>query len=1007
MNGSFLLERNDTMVNSIFKTYEVTVDTMKDSSVSQAMRYSQNDLKSAKILITVNHNGKEEDFSEATAVRVSFEKGDKKIVYQDCQPINVLKGKYQVLLTTQTLTSVGIVTANVHIYFPNDKKIETGSFTFEVVESKMSDEVIQSTDAFPAIHKAIEAGEQLKDIDIQALIASKTTAEAVNKKADKNAVQIGDLQKVLSKQDIKTQTLQHGPNIVKATVASPLNVEVQGRTLVNLLGQTVIDPTKYYLFIPNKGTTRITAGGNSYDGVAKFTGQSAITYTIKQDYRGKVAGSTLENGHIVKRTSFAPGASTRLLSPSEFPIEPDTSYYAILSTLDGTSLPVSNPTKLAVSQILVSFDVIRTLQDKFGIQIWQGKTALADKVAIAKQLIADYTVALYARGSGPKGNKVYVQRWIPSTSTWFGSTISTENNPTKIQTGSSNVQEIDNNGFIHVVAYADASDGARPSSVSVELAAFELKTKIDSSMVMLEDALYEVDQATYNKINVHPDFTGQKLIDKYPYVQGIQHLNPVVVTEGANLIPGLSEWTHSANAKVVGIDVLEILSTGIYQQSSISIEVFPSTTYTYTVEKVEGTGAFIGINFIDINGKFISQINADNNTPSLTVTTPPNCRGLQLKLTGREPGNNKLVFSKPMCVIGDKPKPFVPRNPSYLYTNTVLAGQNGVNDVLYQEDGQWKVLRKWGRDLNLYGDIFEWKPNGNRTGGKEFMITFSSKEGAGILSRYDGVSVSYSKLPINNGDGFNNTGSMALRITVPNKDTGFLESYTPIGDEIKAYFNGWKVKNADANGKPTAWVSLVDGQDAPTQTLAYVKANRAPNYTPYRLTYQFATPKIEVVQVEGDIVVDEMTQVTVDSGISVREKVNFKLDVYDKKYKANNLNLSGTALKNKVDTVIKVYKNGIEEKRITITKDSLAFGEERISINEEDFDPKAEYTVTYQVLDKHQFTTNTTDVKVSYNQSVRSTVDELIVKQADTVTGLSILQNLMTDVLARLKANSL
>nr|WP_257127208.1 phage baseplate upper protein [Bacillus cereus] len=1001
------MERNDTMVNSIFKTYEVTVDTMKDSSVSQAMRYSQNDLKSAKILITVNHNGKEEDFSEATAVRVSFEKGDKKIVYQDCQPINVLKGKYQVLLTTQTLTSVGIVTANVHIYFPNDKKIETGSFTFEVVESKMSDEVIQSTDAFPAIHKAIEAGEQLKDIDIQALIASKTTAEAVNKKADKNAVQIGDLQKVLSKQDIKTQTLQHGPNIVKATVASPLNVEVQGRTLVNLLGQTVIDPTKYYLFIPNKGTTRITAGGNSYDGVAKFTGQSAITYTIKQDYRGKVAGSTLENGHIVKRTSFAPGASTRLLSPSEFPIEPDTSYYAILSTLDGTSLPVSNPTKLAVSQILVSFDVIRTLQDKFGIQIWQGKTALADKVAIAKQLIADYTVALYARGSGPKGNKVYVQRWIPSTSTWFGSTISTENNPTKIQTGSSNVQEIDNNGFIHVVAYADASDGARPSSVSVELAAFELKTKIDSSMVMLEDALYEVDQATYNKINVHPDFTGQKLIDKYPYVQGIQHLNPVVVTEGANLIPGLSEWTHSANAKVVGIDVLEILSTGIYQQSSISIEVFPSTTYTYTVEKVEGTGAFIGINFIDINGKFISQINADNNTPSLTVTTPPNCRGLQLKLTGREPGNNKLVFSKPMCVIGDKPKPFVPRNPSYLYTNTVLAGQNGVNDVLYQEDGQWKVLRKWGRDLNLYGDIFEWKPNGNRTGGKEFMITFSSKEGAGILSRYDGVSVSYSKLPINNGDGFNNTGSMALRITVPNKDTGFLESYTPIGDEIKAYFNGWKVKNADANGKPTAWVSLVDGQDAPTQTLAYVKANRAPNYTPYRLTYQFATPKIEVVQVEGDIVVDEMTQVTVDSGISVREKVNFKLDVYDKKYKANNLNLSGTALKNKVDTVIKVYKNGIEEKRITITKDSLAFGEERISINEEDFDPKAEYTVTYQVLDKHQFTTNTTDVKVSYNQSVRSTVDELIVKQADTVTGLSILQNLMTDVLARLKANSL
>ncbi|QQY96026.1 hypothetical protein, partial [Bacillus thuringiensis] len=63
-----------------------------------------------------------------------------------------------------------------------------------------------------------------------------------------------------------------------------------------------MDPSKYYLFIPNKGTTKITAGGNSYEGVAKFTGQSAISYTIKQDYRGKVAGSTVGNGHIVKRT---------------------------------------------------------------------------------------------------------------------------------------------------------------------------------------------------------------------------------------------------------------------------------------------------------------------------------------------------------------------------------------------------------------------------------------------------------------------------------------------------------------------------------------------------------------------------------------------------------------------------------------------------------------------------------------------------------------------------------
>nr|WP_254918726.1 BppU family phage baseplate upper protein [Bacillus cereus] len=856
------MERNDTMVNSIFKTYEVTVDTMRDSSVSQAMRYSQNDLKSAKILITVNHNGNEEDFSEATAVRVSFEKGDKKIVYQDCQPINALKGKYQVLLTTQTLTSVGIVTANVHIYFPNDKKIETGSFTFEVVESKMSDEVIQSTDAFPVIHKAIEAGEKLEGVDITALIASKETAEAALQEVNKNKERLGILQQGLSKQGIKSQALQHGPNVVNATVASPLNVEVQGRTLVNLLGQTTLDPTKYYLFMPNKGTTKITAGGSSYDGVAKFTGQSAIAYTIKQDFWDKVSKSTLENGHMQK----ANVGSTSLLAPSAFTSEETQWGYDRIKNLNVEPNSESAGANLCIAQILISFDVVRTLQDKFGIQIWQGKTALADKITIAKQLVVDYAAVLYANGSSPQGNKLYVKRWIPSTSTWFGSTTTTESNLTKVQTGSTNVQEIDSNGFIHVIAYADASDGIRPSVVNVDYAMLELKVKAD--VPMLEDALYEVDQATYNKINIDPEFTGQKLMDKFPYVEGIKHLNPVVIVEGTNLIPPFIEGTLHPNTKVIGPYELELNPTTPFQASSMKIPCLPNQKYTFSSDATQ-TGTYF-VKEMDANGSQIRQIFSGKNEQFLTG---PNAKFIKIEMSNRTV--EKFTFIKPMLVLGDAPQQFVPRNPSYLYTNTVLAGKDGINDVLYEEDGKWKVLRKWTTD------------------------------------------------------------------------------------------------------KVTDAITLLP------------------------------KPVIEVVQAEGRLAVDGMTQVTVDSGISVREKVNFKLDVYDKKYKANNLQLSGTVLKNKVDTIIKVYKNGMEEKRITITRDSLAFGEERISINEEDFDPSAEYTVTYLVLDKHQFTTNITDVKVSYNQSVRSTVDELTVKQADTVTGLNILQNLMTDVLARLKANGL
>ncbi|MEC2390218.1 hypothetical protein BK717_20280 [Bacillus thuringiensis serovar malayensis] len=1001
------------MVNSIFKTYEVTVDTMRDSSVSQVMRYSQNDLKSAKILITVNHNGKEEDFSEATAVRVSFEKGDKKIVYQDCQPINVLKGKYQVLLTTQTLTSVGIVTANVHIYFPNDKKIETGSFTFEVVESKMSDEVIKSTDAFPAIHKAIEAGEQLKDIDIQALIASKTTAEAVNKKADKNAVQIGDLQKSLCKQDVKTQTLQHGPNVVNATVASPLNVEVQGRTLVNLLGQTTLDLTKYYLFMPNKGTTKITAGGSSYDGVAKFTGQSAVTYTIKQDFRGKVSRSTLENGHVQK----ANVASTSLLVPSAFASEEPQWRYDRITSLNAEPNSESAGANLCIAQILISFNIIRALQDKFGIQIWKGKTALADKLAIAKQLIVDYTATLYANGSSPRGNTLYIKRWIPSTSTWFGSTTTTGSNLTKVQTGSTNVQEIDSDGFIHVIAYADASDGTRPSVVNIDYAMLELKTKMETDTPMLEDALYEVDQTTYNKVNVDPEFSGKNLVDKFPYVEGVQHLNPVMVVDGVNLLPSFTEWVVHVNAMAKGNNTLELHATANNQASTFSVPAFGNTAYNFSIEEMSSGGRFV-IYEHDSLGRYLNKSQVLSSAGNREFTTDINTSELRVILDNGSSGIGKFIFEKAMINLRDK-KPFTPQNKSYLYTNTVLAGYNGVNDVLYKEDGQWKALRKWEREVPILGDSIDVGAVTSGANGSDFKEAVLPKIGKNqglrnnqFIMKPNGQLNTNVKPEFSGGkDSFYlepSNGNVYYR--VPNEDTGFTQAYLPIGDEIKAYFNGWKVKTTDANGKPTAWLSLVDGNDAPTQTLAYVKANKAPNYIPYKLTYQLATPRVENIQVEGDLVVDGLTQITIESGVVIREKVTpvKQSEASGTLFQINRKDQPMSFTKKRVSKFIAVYKNNvIDLKWRFVVTPSVDNGLIKAVIAENDFDPKAEYTVTYLVLDKHLFTTNVLDVKTSYNQSVRSTVDELTVKQADTVTGLSILQNLMTDVLARLKANSL
>ncbi|PGX01680.1 hypothetical protein COE40_19115 [Bacillus cereus] len=186
----------------IFKTYEINIDLIKDAYAPEVIRFSQNDLNSAKLLLNITKMAEELDLSQAKAVRMSFKKPDGTRVFQnDCQPINALKGKYQIVLKTQTLTSAGDVIAQVHIE-EEDRTIDTQAFYFKVNKSLASDEAIESTNEFGIIQNIIEANENIKDVDFPALVASKETAESALAKSTENTNQIGILsENINSKQD--------------------------------------------------------------------------------------------------------------------------------------------------------------------------------------------------------------------------------------------------------------------------------------------------------------------------------------------------------------------------------------------------------------------------------------------------------------------------------------------------------------------------------------------------------------------------------------------------------------------------------------------------------------------------------------------------------------------------------------------------------------------------------------------------------------------------------------
>ncbi|KAA0763005.1 BppU family phage baseplate upper protein [Bacillus sp. SH5-2] len=160
-----------------FKTHEITVDLV-NATPTKELRFSQGDRNSAKFVLNITNEGQELDLSKAKAVRITFKKSDGTTVFQqDCQVINALKGKYQIVLKTQTLAAVGNVYAQVRI-FEDDRELDAEPFVFTVKQSYSGDTVVESTNEFTIIQKAIEAGKKLEGVDIDGIIAAGAKADA-------------------------------------------------------------------------------------------------------------------------------------------------------------------------------------------------------------------------------------------------------------------------------------------------------------------------------------------------------------------------------------------------------------------------------------------------------------------------------------------------------------------------------------------------------------------------------------------------------------------------------------------------------------------------------------------------------------------------------------------------------------------------------------------------------------------------------------------------------------
>lgn len=237
--------------------------------------------------------------------------------------------------------------------------------------------------------------------------------------------------------------------------------------------------------------TSVTGALNEvFEDVTKSVLGGKMTSTTLANFVGKVGSSVTANPHIARRTSGTNTATySSLLQPASAALQEfTTAENSLISTLDGTpqTMQVPSGSNAAMAQQQFSFNLIEQIQRQYGVTLFGTTT---DKVSWLKSNLSKLTFNWHGYGSSPSGNKASATVWYHQFQTYEAakqvhSNASITRLTVPIVTSSGLSAVIDNSGFVHFLAHADACDSATSSIINTDYVELivELKTDILSSL---------------------------------------------------------------------------------------------------------------------------------------------------------------------------------------------------------------------------------------------------------------------------------------------------------------------------------------------------------------------------------------------------------------------------------------------------------------------------------------------------------------------------------------------
>ncbi|WP_424236302.1 hypothetical protein [Bhargavaea ginsengi] len=584
-----------------------------------------------------------------------------------------------------------------------------------------------------------------------------------------------------------------------------------------------------------------------------------------ENFEGKVRGETTANPHV----AHCPSSPSTLAKPNEIHNEFSQASYDLLKTQDSQSAALSTTVAGRLSQMIFSYNVVEAVERNVG-KI--PSSTLSGKISWAKANLLSIEGTIHGLGASPAGNKLTFTRWNTKTNDW--STIPVYNMTSTLAKLSRfvPVEDIDELGYVHFSAHADASNGTKASSLQVDFTELEIQLKPTADFMQPRIPLYEVSKEEYDRIGVSQ--TDAETKRRYPIVQGVQHLvNPYVVNPGENLLPPFTEvirdptdieryssiTPHEATPSIrgavsAGTSIPVAPNTQYRLSSHIDIEIPGFNQARFRADEYDSKGNFLtygSSSWVGQSGESVQVFTTSSNTRYIKIVTQTASTSV-----------GRITFRNPMLTLGTKSKPFTPYNPSTLSAPVTLSAVGDRRDVLYQQDGRWYV-RNSVKETELTGD-FDWKAGrlGTgilrtvvndfypfRTGGTMSQLVVTDYKGVKYSSDYTNTESRYAWI--------NDAGGLYL--TLDENETGIFPGAPINTGDGRRFFNGWRYTDG------TTWESVTgNGQ---TATAEEALTAMPTDYTPYRLTYVLATPEVTDVTdtVEGDLIVSELAQITVGS----------------------------------------------------------------------------------------------------------------------------------------------